>query len=83
MVQARGEFVKYTLERFNHVNYYEQLSLPLAQALAFYNAPEPLYLYLTIPIRTCEIDKGESLCPIYSGFDVFKVITKMKTREQI
>ena len=23
MIQARGEFVKYTLERLNHVNYYE------------------------------------------------------------
>lgn len=23
MIQARGEFVKYTLERFNHVNYYD------------------------------------------------------------
>ena len=39
----------------------------------------------TLPylLEPCETDKGEILCPVYSGFDVFKVIAKMKTREQI
>lgn len=81
MLQERGTFVKYPLERFHHANYYWSFSLS-APPLTFDSAPEHLSLRVTIPIKTLwnRLVQGRGveglLVPLDGGFDIFKAKDK-------